>query len=363
MKKVLIYLGVTAALNIIILIISRLSTGFSEFYAARIYPLAVGVFGRVTGIFPFAAVEILLYLLIAAALAGIALLVIKLVKGRQKRLKYWARAGLALSCTVSTLLLMYQLGCGINYHRLPFSQHSGFELGMYSSEDLQAVIIEVIAELELLVPLIDTREDGSFALDKSSFNHTSRNAMQKLGELYPVLDAYYPRPKPILFSRQIFSPLMLCGVFSPFTLEALYNRDMPDSYIPFTALHELSHLSGFMREDEANFIAFLACRASDDAAFRYSGYVRALSYLLGAYDGDDFFGLYSRVPEQVRLQYNIESDYWWSFYSAPGGAAIAAISTAVNDTYLIMQGQEDGVKSYGRVVDLLIADYLARKSA
>ncbi|MDR2558279.1 MAG: DUF3810 domain-containing protein [Oscillospiraceae bacterium] len=360
MKKVLIYLGITTAVNILIVIISRLSPDFSEWYAVSIYPLFVSFWGRINGIFCFAVVEILLYLLIAAAITGLVFLIIRLIKSKGRRKRTLVCAGLALSCAVSTLVLMFQAGGGINYQRQPFSYHSGLETRMYSPEDLRAVIVEVISELELLVPLINTCEDGSFILDKSTFNRVSRNAMQQLGELYPVLDTYYPNPKPIIFSRQIISPLMIGGVFSPFTLEALYNRDMPDSSIPFTALHELSHLSGFMREDEANFIAFLACRESGDVGFRYSGYMNALSSLIGRYDGDDLFELFMTIPEQVRLQYSIESDYWWSFYSAPGGAAIAAISTAVNDTYLIMQGQEDGVKSYGRVVDLLIADYLAR---
>ena len=363
MKKLLIFLGITILLNIILTVASRLSVGFSEWYATSIYPLAVGVFARFTGLFPFAAVEVLLYILILGAIAGLVFLIIKLVRGKGKRRKYWVRAGIALSCTVSTLLLMYTLGCGINYHRRPFSYYSGLELEMYGREDLRAVIEEVIAELEVLVPRINTREDGSFILDGSRFNSTAREAMKKLGELYPPLDAYYPSPKSVLLSKQIISPLMICGIFSPFTMEALYNGDMPDSEKPFVALHELSHLSGFMREDEANFIAFLACRESGDVEFKYSGYISALSYLLGAYDGDDYYDLYMTVPEQVRRQYIVEGTYWYLFYSAPGGAAIAAVSNAVNDTYLIMQGQEDGVKSYGRVVDLLIADYLSRNKA
>ena len=186
--------------------------------------------------------------------------------------------------------------------------------------------------------------------------------MNMLGELYSPLGTYYPRPKPVLFSRQILSPLQIAGIFSPFTIEALYNADMPDSQIPFTALHELSHLSGFMREDEANFIAFLACRESNDYDLLYSGYINALSYLLNAYDGDDFIDLIHTIPEQVRVEFAYRWSYWNSFLEKPAGAAVAAVSNAVNDAYLKSQGQQDGVKSYGRVVDLLIADYLQRNS-
>jgi hypothetical protein len=363
--KWLVYLAITVLISIIFNTLGRLSVGFAEWYASVIYPLVVGFWGRITGIFPFAAVEILLYLLILAVFAVIVFLIIKLVKGKGRRAKILLRAGIALSCTISTLMMMFTFGAGINYHRRPFSEHSGLEVGEFTAEDLRAVIVEVIEELEALVPQINTCENGSFILDKTEFNATARQAMRRLGEIYPVLDTYYPRPKPVLFSRQVLSPLFIGGVFSPFTIEVLYNNDMPDSSKPFTALHELSHLSGFMREDEANFIAFLACRESDNVDFRYSGYMNALWALLGAYAGDaeweDLSELYMSIPEQVIMQDRTDTDYWWSFYNAPGGAAIAAISNAVNDTYLKVQGQEDGVKSYGRVVDLLIADYLARR--
>ena len=48
---------------------------------------------------------------------------------------------------------------------------------------------------------------------------------------------------------------------------------MPYYNIPHTICHELSHLKGFMREDEANFIGYLACIGSDSPDFRYSGYL------------------------------------------------------------------------------------------
>ena len=36
---------------------------------------------------------------------------------------------------------------------------------------------------------------------------------------------------------------------------------------------------------------------------------------------------------------------------------VAEVSNKVNDTYLKVNKQEDGVKSYGRMVDLLLAQY------
>lgn len=46
--------------------------------------------------------------------------------------------------------------------------------------------------------------------------------------------------------------------------------------------HEIGHRMAFARENEANFAAFLACEASEDARFAYSGYYTAFLYCYNA---------------------------------------------------------------------------------
>ena len=50
------------------------------------------------------------------------------------------------------------------------------------------------------------------------------------------------------------------------------------------------------------------------------------------------------------------SDYWRAFRSPVG-----QISKTINDVYLKANSQKQGVQSYGKVVDLLIADYKQNK--
>ncbi|MCL2108505.1 MAG: DUF3810 domain-containing protein [Oscillospiraceae bacterium] len=368
MKKALIYLAITLFINIAIRIISRLSIGFSEWYAMNVYPLIVGVLGRFYGSSRLPVVEILLYILIHAIIAGIIVLVIRLVKrknpgGRRKTL---LNAAVAVACVISTGFMLFLFGCEINYQRRPFSYYSGLELGLYNAENLRGVILEVIDELHEITPRIETGEQGQFVIPREKLDEPLRAAMNRLGEIHPPLDTYYPRPKPVIMSEQIMSQSLIAGIFSPFTIEALYNAKMPDSQIPFTALHELSHLSGFMREDEANFIGFLACRESGDNDLRYSGYTSALGYLLNAYFDEvsleEYHEIYREIPPQVVAEFQYRAAYWDSFrYNDKGEeTAISAAATAVNNAYLVAQGQEDGVKSYGRFVDLLLADYLDR---
>ncbi|MCL2077992.1 MAG: DUF3810 domain-containing protein [Oscillospiraceae bacterium] len=368
MKKALIYLGVTAALNIIFRLISRNSLAFSEWYATVVYPLISGILARITGVFPFALAEILLYIMILLILTGFVFFTIRLIKSSGRRVKVLLFSLVALSCTVSTFMAVFLFNCGINYHRQTFFYYSGLTIDLYDNEDLRGVIDEVIGELYEIIPHITTGEQGQFIMTPDKLNPTVRSSMNKLGEIYPVLDAYYPNPKPMLLSMQILTPTLTCGIFSPFTMEAIYNADMPHSQIPFTVSHELSHLAGFMREDEANFIAFLACRESGDFDFMYSGYTNALVYLLNAFleesEWEEYSEMYMTIPEQVRTEYNYTMNYWHppreTSFSTAVSEIVSSAAGTVNDAYLKSQGQSDGVKSYGRLVDLMIADYIER---
>ena len=118
-------------------------------------------------------------------------------------------------------------------------------------------------------------------------------AMEKLGEEYNSLSGFYPNAKPVLASEGM-SCIRILGMYAPFTVEANYNVNAPDFAKPFTVCHELSHLKGFMREDEANYIAFLACIGSDNKYLNYAGWIYALLYAANAF--------YSAAGEEAYLQ-------------------------------------------------------------
>ena len=178
--------------------------------------------------------------------------------------------------------------------------------------------------------------------------------MGAVGETYPVLGGFYPKPKEVTVSW-ILSVQQLCGIYSPFTVEANFNGSMPDYNIPHTLCHELSHLKGFMREDEANFIGYLACLASDKQMFRYSGYLTGWVYAgnaLARADWEAYRALYEQLCGQAKEDL-AENNAFWDRYEGK----VAEVSNQMNDVYLKANRQEDGVKSYGRMVDLMLEDY------
>ena len=340
--RLLLASGVLFALSLLFQLLARLVPGFGEWYAVTVYPAIVGTLGRISGIFPFSVVESAVYFLIAAA--------VWYTVTHIRRIKMVLVRALFL---LTGIFFLFTFNCGVNYYRKPFSSYSGLEVRKSSKDELT----ELCAALTKTVN--QYCEDGvGAAMERKDANREGVAAMRRLGEQYPQLAGYYPRPKPLAWSY-FFSVQQLCGQYSPFTVEANYNREMPDYNIPHTICHELSHLRGFMREDEANFIGYLACIGSDSPSYRYSGYLTGWVYATNALaktDMDAYLELCGALDERAWVDLRGNNEFWARY----DGKA-AEVSNQLNDTYLKINSQADGVKSYGRVVDLMLA--YARKQA
>ena len=360
-KSILMYGVYCTVVSMVLLIFARNFDWFGEFYASRIFPIFPNSIGRLMSIFPIAIFEIILYILALALIlfilyfAALMILPSQKVFRRENAKKLGTRAACVVVPLVCTGFLLFTLAAGINYSRDTFGDLTNRQITPSSPAELLALAEILIANLEELVEEIPVDERRRFTLRYIDANAEAREAMRLLGEEIPVLAGFYPNAKPIMASRTL-SRFNTGGIFIPFTMEATFNRDMPDHQIPFVIAHEFAHFRGFMREDEANFIAYLACRGSESVELRYSGAISALTHVLNAYarvaTPQEYADLLQRIPDQVLRDFAVAHEYWAQFR----GRA-AQISTRVNDAYLRANAQTDGVYSYGRMVDLLLAEY------
>lgn len=351
-RKLNMATAVFLAMTLLLQLLAREVSGFAQIYSVTVYRFLVGTVGRVTSLLPFSVVEMGLYALLLGLASGLIYLIVTVVRKQWKLLQAVGRALQVLIFAVAALLLSYTVGCGINYHRTAFSVEAGFPVDQYSCEDLVALCEYLVGQINEAAQEITTDEAGCLVLS-GDVHATARAAMSALGQKYEQLDGFYPNPKGVVVSR-IFSVQKLEGVYSPFTLEANYNREMPEVNIPVAICHELSHLRGYMREDEANFIAYLACLQSEDPQFVYSGAILALVHSANALyrDGaaEEYARIYGMLCETAQTDLAADRAFWKQF-----DGKVAEVSNKVNDTYLKINKQEDGVKSYGRMVDLLLA--------
>lgn len=85
--------------------------------------------------------------------------------------------------------------------------------------------------------------------------------------------------KPSIF-KNVMSFTGILGYYNPFTAEAQFNSQLPNTLIPFTSAHESSHQLGFAREQEANFVGYLIGINSNNVELRYSTEYFTLKSLL-----------------------------------------------------------------------------------
>jgi hypothetical protein len=293
-------------------------------------------------------------------------LFIKIYK-KQGGIGYHLTRGIVnLGCTLSVILFMYVLLAGVNYYRYSFAYYSGLEIKDSSVNELYELSLNLAEEAkELREQLIlngTVDENGILLVNQGDWQVVSdiaKESFEKLSGKYPVLGGKYSAPKPVFFST-FMSRMEITGIFWPFTAEANINIAASEYSIPATMGHELAHLRGFMREDEANFIAYLVCKESDSIEFKYSGTMLALSYAsnqLYKQDPDLYQLVRGTYNEGMMLDLRAEYYYWRQFEDT----VISTVSNTMNDNYLKANNQNDGVKSYGRMVDLLLAEYRKNK--
>lgn len=343
----------------LLIMFSRISSTFAHWYSTHIYRIWVNTTGRIMGWFPFSVSEVLLYLLMIWILTSAVWLLAGKIrkKKRRRRAADWGMNVFMLACV---LFFLYVVNCGMNYQRESFAESAGIQTETYTAEELKEVCQWLTKEVNALSGKVQRDEAGVMTLELEgtvSVDACAVEAMQNLGYTYPELSGYYPKPKGLI-NPWILSIQNLSGIYSPFTVEANYNSAMTDYYIPFTACHELSHLRGFMQEQEANFIGFLACVNSEWEEFQYSGYLMGWVYCMNTLYQADY-----DAWEEVRAEIDplIEKDLqanreFWAAYDGK----VAEVSNRVNDSYLKANGQNDGVKSYNRMVDLIVALHRAR---
>ena len=339
-------------LSAVLLVLANNAEGFAQWYSVTVYAALVHTIGRFFGLLSFSAAEVLLYITAAVLVSAVIWMIRSLLTDRDaKKSVQNMLHGCFLGASI--LFFLYVVNCGVNYHRDSFAESIGLELEDYTVEELECICRMLTEEVNALAEQVQRDERGIMLLGQDIQADAVR-AMERLAQTYPVLQGYYPQPKGLMIPW-ILSVQQISGIYSPFTIEANYNSGMVDYNIPFTACHELSHLRGFMQEEEANFIAYLACSGSDVTEFRYSGNLLAWIYCTNAlYRADYECWTALRAELSVWADFDLkENSAYWRKYDGQ----VAEIADKVNDNYLKANGQTEGIKSYGRMVDLMAAYY------
>src|SRR5688500_10792336 len=241
--------------------------------------------------------------------------------------------------------LAFLLLWGFNYRRVPMTERLVMDRPAPATEAVVSLGLESVQRLNALHAaahrigwVIDPR-------DQTALLDAYASVQQRLSDASAAVPG---RLKRSLYGTY-FRWTSVDGMVNPFALEVLANPDLLPFERPFVAAHGGSHLAGYTDESEANFVGWLTCARADPPS-QYSGWLSLYWQIAGELG----------AAERMRL---------WEALQAGPRADVQAIverlrrgqlpllrnaSWRVYDQYLRANRVEEGIRSYGQVITLLL---------
>lgn len=352
----LILLGI-ALVCFILLCIARHSVPFAEFFNGKISAFSRSVFSHVTDILPFSFAEFLILMILPAV-------IFLIVYGVRRRSETW-RSVLCYIVMIfslgSVIFSTFVLNYGTGYYVRPLDERIELPAVPVTAEDLRDTTLCIIDNMEPLLDSVNYDSRGASVMPYSldDMNDKLMAAYRKVTAEYTFLQDLTSRVKPVMMSA-VMSYTHFTGFYTFFTGESNINVDFPDYSTPYTAAHELAHQRGIARENEANFVAFLVCMASDDDYIRYCGLVNMYEYLASALysadyteEKDFYYAARNKLDGRVKGELSAYADFFSKYQSSRA----AEVGETLNNAFIKANGVQTGSESYGLVVDLTVAYY------
>lgn len=247
----------------------------------------------------------------------------------------------------------FNLLWALNYNRTGITGQLGLEVKKYSVADLDTLTQAIETKLNHYAQFVTEPQRDSFN-KKSRLFHTAKLAYQEASNKYPFLKYEGNSVKPSLFSY-LGNYLGFQGYYNPFSGEAQVNTTVPRFIEPFVTAHEIAHQLGYARENEANFVGFLATHRYPNNAFLYSVYYDMYHYcIIELADLDSSLAKASvqRLDTQVKKDIR-EYRAFYKKYRNP----IEPIVMWGYGEYLKANDQPEGKRTYNQVLLWLVAYY------
>lgn len=264
--------------------------------------------------------------------------------------------GIGLQQAIFLMLFIYvffNLLWGLNYNRKGIAQQLQLEVKKYTLADLDTLTRVIQQRLNFYAGFVTEAQRDSFDQKRRLFN-SATEAYEALTHQYPFLTYHTKSVKPSIFSY-LGNYLGFQGYYNPFSGEGQVNTTIPRFLEPYVTAHEMAHQLGYAKENEANFVGFLACRAYESNAFRYSTYLDMYNYSLGEIFRRDTAlarAYQLKADPQVKKDQQAFRDFYHRYRNP-----IEPIIMWGYGHFLKANNQPAGKESYNEVVAWLIAYY------
>jgi cytochrome b561 len=320
-------------------------------YATGLYPKIATVLRWLLGWLPFSIGDILYGLFVIWILwklgKGIKTIINKKATWRGL---LWRCCKIAVVCLL--IYVVFNGFWGINYNRKGIAHQLGLKMENYTTQELKDINALLVGKVNRAKQTI---------IETNTPYHTSSELFNEVQKCYTIIDSAYPFLK--YNNASIKSSLWgwlgnyvgFTGYYNPFTGEAQVNTTVPKFLQPFTACHEVAHQLGYAKENEANFVGYLAASASANQQFQYSVYLDIFLYSnRNLYNTDSS----SATQFAKQLLPQVKNDIAaWRLFNQKHKNPIEPVIRWLYGKYLQSNEQPQGVLTYDAVTGFIIAYY------
>ena len=253
-----------------------------------------------------------------------------------------------------SIYVSFNLLWGLNYNRRGIAHQLQLEVKPYTADDLDTLCHALQAKLNYYAKQVDTINRKQYFGKPANVYNGAKEAYRSADNKYSFL-VYQPTSLKSSLVGFLGKYVGFHGYYNPFTGEGQVKKSIPVFMQPFVASHEIAHQLGYAKENEANFVGFLAARESSSIDFVYSGYYDMYQYAILELINLDFkrakklLDSVNQVVKRDRREYTL--------YLRKMRNSIAPVMLRMYDGYLRMNNQPKGFRTYNEVVTWLVAYY------
>jgi hypothetical protein len=335
-RAALIVLSVAAALAPID------AAAIERWYSTGFYLRLERVLTPMSNVMPLAWLDIL-------SIAAAAWIVVRwwraLERGSQPRWPRVWRTALDMVSAAAVVYLAFLLLWGFNYRRVPMTGRIAMDPKPASTEEVMRLGREVVARLN---GTYGPAHDSGWRQPawKNPHLRTAYADVQRL--LADAPPAEPGRLKQTLYGL-FFRWTSVDGMVNPFGLAVLANPDLLPFERPFVAAHEWAHLAGYADESEANFVGWLTTVRADMAS-QYSGWLYLYWQIASELPADER----RLVARDLREGPRSDLSEIVARLRRSDMPRLRRATWQVYDSFLKANRVEEGVRSYGAVVTLIL---------